>query len=116
MMTIVGAALLLGLVSFAVGAGLALTAAQERGWIRQGKGSGSTAFAVVEDLFSPSATQARQVLQAQKRIGQRASTPGDRLDDGPPVTGRFGGKLTVSVNGSPTADAEGRRHLIPGRH
>src|SRR5450631_4752852 len=115
MMTIVGAALLLGLVSFAVGAGLALTAAQERGWIRQGKGSGSTAFAVVEDLFSPSATQARQVLQAQKRIGQRAPAPGDGLGDGPSLTGEFAGKLTVSVNRSQTVDERGERHIIANR-
>jgi hypothetical protein len=67
MTTILGVALLLGLVPFAVGVGLALTAAEGRGWLRQGKGSGSTAFAVVEDLFSPSATQSRQVLQEQKR-------------------------------------------------
>jgi hypothetical protein len=109
MMTIIGVALLLGLVPFAVGVGLALTAAEQRGWMRQGKGSGSTAFAVVEDLFSPSATQSRQVLQEQKRIGQRAPTPGDRLDDGPSVTGRFASKLTVSVNGSQTADAQVKR-------
>ena len=38
-------------------------------------------------------------------MGQRAPTPGDWLDDGPSVTGRFAGKLTVSVNGSQTADA-----------
>jgi hypothetical protein len=107
MMTIVGVALLLALVPGAVVLGLALTAAEERGWIRQSKSSGSTAFAVVEDLFSPSASQARQVLQEQKRIGQRAPAPGDGLGDGPSVTGGFAGKLTVSVNRSQTVDEPG---------
>jgi hypothetical protein len=116
MMTIVGVALLFAAVPVAVGVGLALTAAQERGWIRQGKGSGSTAFAVMEDLFSPSATQAQQVLQEQKRIGQRAPTPGDRLDDGPSVKGWFAGKLTVSANRSQTVDEPGERHVIADRH
>jgi hypothetical protein len=100
MMTIVGVAMLVALVPGAAVLGLALTAAEERGWIRQSKTSGSTAFAVVEDLLSPSASQARQVLQEQKRIGQRAPAPGDGLGDGPSVTGRFAGKLTVSVNRS----------------
>jgi len=116
MMTIVGVALLFAAVPVAVGVGLALTAAQERGWIRPGKGSGSRAFAVVEDLFSPSATQARQVLQEQKRIGQRAPTPGDRLDDGPSVTGGFAGKLTVSATRSQRVDEPGERHVIADRH
>lgn len=87
-------------LSFAMG--LALTVAERRGWrIRQSvKGSASTAFAAMEDIFSPSASQARQVFQDQKRAKHRAPTPGDWLDDGPSLTGRFAGKLTVSVNGS----------------
>ena len=116
MMTIVGVVLLIAVLPFAVSVGLALTAAEERGWIRQGKGSGSTAFAVMEDLFSPSATQARQVLQEQKRIGQRAPAPGDWLDDGPSVTGGFAGKLTVPANRSQTVDEPGERHVIADRH
>jgi hypothetical protein len=116
MMTIVGVGLLLAAVPVAVGVGLALTAAQERGWIHRGKGSGSTAFAVMEDLFSPSATQARHVLQEQKRIGQRAPTPGDRLEDGPSVTGGFAGNLTVCANRPQTVDEPGERHVIADRH
>jgi len=57
----------------------------------------------MEDLFSPSASQARQVLQEQKRIGQRAPAPGDGLGDGPSDTDGFAGKLSVSVNRSRTA-------------
>ena len=116
MMTVVGVALLFALVPGAVGLGLALTAAEKRGWIRQSKKSGSTAFAVVEDLFSPSAAQARQVLQEQKRIGQRAPAPGDGLGDGPSVTGGFAGKLTVSVNRSQTVDEPGEHPIIANRH
>jgi hypothetical protein len=115
MMTVVGVALLLALVPGAVGLGLALTAAEERGWIRQNKKSGSTAFAVMEDLFSPSAAQARQVLQEQKRIGQRAPAPGDGLSDGPSATGALAGKLTVSMNRSQTVDEPGERHMIANR-
>lgn len=116
MLTIVGVALLFAAVPVAVGVGLAQTAAQERGWIRQGKGSGSTAFAVMEDIFSPSATQARQVLQEQKRMGQRAPTPGDRRDDWPSVTGGFADKLTVSANRSQTVEEPGESHVIANRH
>jgi hypothetical protein len=116
MMTVVGVALLFALVPGAVGLGLALTAAEKQGWIRQSKKSGSTAFAVMEGLFSPSAAQARQVLQEQKRIGQRAPAPGDGLGDGPSVTGGFAGKLTVSVNRSQTVDEPGERHIIANRH
>jgi hypothetical protein len=105
MMTIIGVALLLAIVPFAIGLGIVLTAADKRGWLRQGKASASSAFSVAEELFSPSASQSRLVLQEQKRIGQRAPTPGDGLDDGPSVTGRYAGKLTVSVNGSQKADA-----------
>jgi hypothetical protein len=82
----------------------------------QGKGSGSTAFAVMDDLFSPSASQAGQVLHEQKRIGQRAPAPGDGLGDGPSVTDGFGGKLSVSVNRSQTVDEPGERHIIANGH
>ena len=105
MMTVVGVAMLLGLVPFAIGVGVAVTAADKRGWLRRGKVSASSAFSVAEELFSPSASQSRQVLLAQKRIGQRAPTPGDGLDDRPCFTGRYAGKLTISANGSPDADA-----------
>lgn len=64
-----------------------------------------------EDLFSPSAPQARQVLQEQKRIGQRAPAPGDGSGDGPSVTGGFAGKLTVSFNRSQTAGEPGGHHI-----
>src|SRR5450631_1834944 len=115
MMTVVGVALLFALVPGAVSLGLALTAAEKRGWIRQSKRSGSTAFAVMEDLFSPSAAQARQVLQEQKRIGQRAPAPWDGLGDGPSLTGGFAGKLIVSVNRSQTVDEPIERHIIANR-
>ena len=105
MTTIVGAGLFLAIVPFAIGLGIVLTAAEKRGWIRQGKVSASSAFSVAEELFSPSASQSRLVLQEQKRIGQRAPTPGDGLDDGPSATGRYAGRLSVTVNGSPGADA-----------
>lgn len=97
-MTIARVAVLLAVLPFAVVLGFALKAAEERGWIRQGKKSASTVFAVMDDIFSPSASQARQVLQEQKRIGQRTPTPGDWLDTGPLVTGRFAGKLTIAVD------------------
>jgi hypothetical protein len=64
--------------------------------------------------ISPSASQARQVLQEQKRMGQRAPTPGDWLDDEPSVTGQFAGKLALSVR-SQTADAPEERHVIASR-
>jgi hypothetical protein len=96
--------------------GRVLTTAERRGWIRLhgvGKGSAAVAFTAMEDMSCASASQARQVLQEQKRIGHRAPTPGEGLDDGPSVTGRFAGKLTVSVNGSQTADAPDERHVGP---
>ena len=111
MMTVVGVAMLLGLVPFAIGVGAALMAAEKRGWLHQGKSSASSAFAIAEELFSPSASQSRLVLQEQERIGQRAPTPGDGLDDGPSATGQYAGRLTVSVNGTPRPDAPpGPRH------
>ena len=97
----------------------ALTAADRRGWIRlraRGKGSATMGLAAMEDIFHPSASQARQVLQEQKRIGQRAPAPGDGLGDGPSVTGGFAGKLTVSVNRSQTVDETAERHIIANRH
>jgi hypothetical protein len=115
MMTIVGVGLLLALVPGAVALGLALTAAEGRGWIRQSKTSGSSAFAIAEELFSPSASQARQVLQEQERMGQRAPAPGDRLGDGSSVTGGFAGRLTVSVNRSKTGQGSGERNDITNR-
>jgi hypothetical protein len=110
MTTIVAAGLFLAIVPFAIGLGIVLTAAEKRGWLRQGKVSASSAFSVAEELFSPSASQSRQELQEQKRIGQRAPTPGGGLDDGPSLTGRYAGKLTVSVSGSNsvTASPSGR--------
>jgi hypothetical protein len=110
LMIIVGVALL-----FVIGRA---AAADRRRWIRlrgQGKASASVAFAAMEDLFSASAKEARQVLEEQKRVGQRAPTPGDWLDDGPSVTGRFSGKLTVSVKGSQTDDALDERRVIASR-
>jgi len=65
--------------------------------------------------ISPAASQSRQVLQEQKRIGQRAPTPGDGLDDGPSVTGRFTGTLTVAVTRSQTVDEPGERRIIAHR-
>jgi len=108
LMIIIGVVLLLA----------ALTAADRRGWIRlraRGKGSATMGLAIMDDIFHPSASQARQVLQEQKRMGQRAPTPGDWLDDGPSVTGRFAGKLAVSVNESQTADAPDERRVIASR-
>src|SRR5665647_403596 len=99
--------------AFAIGR--ALTAADRRGWIRLrvvSKGSAAVAFAAMEDMFSASASQARRVLQEQKRMGHRALTPGDWLDDGPSVTGRFAGKLALPLNRSQTTDAPDKRHVI----
>jgi hypothetical protein len=96
----------------------ALTAADRRGWIRlsvRRKGSATMGLAAIDDVFHPSASQARQVLQEQKRMVQRAPTPGDWLDDEPWVAGQFAGKLTVSANGSQTADASDERHVIANR-
>lgn len=97
LMIIVGMALLLAL-------GRALTAAERRGWIRLhgvSKGSAAVAFATMEDMFSAARSQARQLLEEQKRAGHRAPAPGDWLDDGPSVTNRFAGKVTLSVRTSP---------------
>jgi hypothetical protein len=90
LMVIVGVALLIA-IGYAA-------AADRRRWKRlraRGKGSANVAFAVMKDLFSASASQARQVLEEQARVGQRAPTPGDWLHDEPSATGRFAGKLTV---------------------
>jgi hypothetical protein len=72
-------------------------------------------LAAMDDIFHPSASQARQVLQEQKRMVQHAPTPGDWLDDEPSVTGKFAGKLALSMNRSQTADAPEERHVIAGR-
>ncbi|MEP7193322.1 MAG: hypothetical protein ABI903_10690 [Actinomycetota bacterium] len=107
--TLVAVALLLAI-------GRALKAAEQRGWIRLhgvSKGSAAVAFAAMEDMFSGSRSQARQLLEEQRRVGHRAPTPGDWLNDGPSVAGRFAGKLTVSVNASQTADV---RHIIASRY
>ena len=96
----------------------ALTAADRRGWIRlraRGKGSATMGLAAIDDVFHPSASQARHVLQEQKRMGQRAPTPGDWLDDEPSVKGKFAGKLALSVNRSQTVDAPKERHVIASR-
>src|SRR5665647_852655 len=78
-----------------------LSAAERRGWIRLhgvSKGSAAVAFAAMEDMFSASRSQARQLLEDQKRVGDRAPTPGDGLDDGPSITGRYAGKLIIPVH------------------
>ena len=108
MMIVAGLALLFAL-------GRALTAAERRGWIRLrgvSKGSAAVAFAAMEDMFSASRSQARQLLEEQKRVGHRAPTPGDWLGDSPSsARGRFAGKLSVSVN-RPQADEPGERDII----
>jgi len=96
LMILVGAAVL-----YVVGRGLG--AAERRGWIRlhgTGKSSAAVAFAAMEDMFYGSRSQARQLLEAQKLVGHPAPTPGDGLGDGPSVTGRYAGKVTISVAGS----------------
>jgi hypothetical protein len=96
----------------------ALTAAEQRGWIRLhgvSKGSTAVAFAAMEDMFSASRSQARQLLEEQKRAGHRAPTPGDWLGDEPSATGRFAGKLSVSVN-SPQAHEPDERDIITIGH
>lgn len=108
LMIIVGVVLLLA----------ALTAADRRGWIRlraSGKGSATMGLAAMDDVFHPSASQARHVLQEQKRMGQRAPTPGDWLDDEPSVKGKCAGKPALSVNRSQTADAPEDPDVIASR-
>lgn len=81
-----------------------LAAAERRGWISlhgTGKGSASAAFGVMEDIFTPGRNQARQLQEGQKRVGNRAPTPGDGLDDGPAYSGRYGGRLTIPARRSP---------------
>lgn len=101
LMIVVGATVLVAL-------GRGLAAAERRGWVRLhgvSKGSAAVAFAAMEDMFSASRSQARQLLEEQKRVGHRAPTPGDGLDDGPSVTGRYAGKLTIPTQAS-RADSE----------
>ena len=95
----IGSMVLVG-AAMAVALGRCLSAAERRGWIRLhgvSKGSAAVAFAAMEDMFSASRSQARQLLEEQKRVGDRAPTPGDGLGDGPSVTGRYTGKLTIPV-------------------
>ena len=111
-MTSMGTWWQIGLVVLGVGVavtalGRALTAAERRGWIRlhgTSKGSAAVAFAAMEDMFSASRSDARQLLEAQKRVGHPAPTPGDGLDEGPGVTGRFTGKVTIPAPGVRTAE------------
>jgi hypothetical protein len=86
--------------------GRALRAAERRGWVRlhgTSKGSAAVAFAAMEDMFSDSRSQARQLLETQKLVGHPAPTPGDGLDEGPGVTGRFTGRVTIPAPGVRTA-------------
>jgi hypothetical protein len=101
------ALMILGGAAVLVALGRGLTAAERRGWIRlhgTSKSSAAVAFAAMEDMFSTSRSQARQLLEAQKLVGHPAPAPGDGLDDGPGLTGRYGGKVIIPVPGSPTAD------------
>src|SRR5665647_460813 len=75
--------------------GRGLSAAERRGWIRLhgvSKGSAAVAFAAMEDMFSASRSQARQLLEDQKRVGDRAlhrgtgSTTGHRSPAGTPAS------------------------------
>lgn len=91
---LVGTAVMLGLSRV-------LKAAERHRWIRlhgRAKGSAAVAFGVMEDMFSGSRSQSRQLLEEQKRIGNRAPSPGDWLDDEPEFMGRFAGKLAVTVH------------------
>jgi len=71
----------------------------------------------MENMFSASGSQARQLLDQQKPVGHRAPTPGDRLGDepwpidhGPWAMGQSVGKLTVSVKW-PQADEPDERDI-----
>jgi hypothetical protein len=103
-------------VAVLFGLGRALTAAERRGWIRLHgvpKGSASAAFAAMDAIYARTlAIEARQQQEERKRIGNRMPAPGDGLDDGPAVTGRFAGKLTVSVNRLRAADEQGERPVM----
>jgi hypothetical protein len=93
LIVVAGAAVLVGLSH-------GLPAAERRGWIRlhgTGKGSAAVGFAAMQDIFTPGRNEARQMQEEQKRVGNRAPTPGDGLDDGPEFTGRYGGRLTIPV-------------------
>ena len=85
LMIVAGLALVLAL-------GRALTAAERRGWIRLhgvSKGSAAVAFAAaMENMFSASGSQARQLLDQQKPVGHHAPTLGDRLGDEPSAMGQ----------------------------
>src|SRR5665647_13765 len=84
---LVGAAVIIAL-------GRCLSAAERRGWIRLhgvSKGSAAVAFAAMEDMFSASRSQDRQLLEEQKRVGfapphrGTGSTTGHRLRAGTPA-------------------------------
>ena len=94
-------------VIFVIGRGL--TVAERRGWVKlhnTGRGTATGAFSVMEDIFSPGRNEARQLQEVQKRVGNRAPTPGDGLNDGPAFTGQYGGRLTIPA---PVSDAAGKR-------
>jgi hypothetical protein len=63
-----------------------------------GKASAAMGFAAIEEIFSPSAGRAREMRQEQKRVGQRAPTPGDWLDDGDGVVAGGDSPLSEAAN------------------
>src|SRR5665647_3137740 len=90
----IGSMVLVG-AAMAVALGRCLSAGERRGWIRLhgvSKGSAAVAFAAMEDMFSASRSQARQLLEEQKRVGDRAlhrgtgSTTGHRSPAGTPAS------------------------------
>src|SRR6187401_1266964 len=95
-----------------VSIGRGLGAAERRGWIRlhggAGKSSAAVAFAAIEDIFYGSRSQARQMLETQKLVGHRAPTPGDGLGEGPAVTGRYSGKVTIDLPALPKTSSGGQ--------
>ena len=91
--------LIFAAASVVAGLSRGLNAAERRGWVRLhgvGKGSASVAFAAMEDMFAAGRSEARQLLEEQERVGNRAPSPGDWLDDEPAVMGRFAGKLVIT--------------------
>jgi hypothetical protein len=104
------ALMIVGAAALLVALRRGLKAAERGGWIRlhgTPKATMGMAFAAVEDIFAASRTEPRQMLEAQKRFGHRAPAQGDGLDDGPELTGRFGGKLTVQRQTPPPARRSG---------
>jgi hypothetical protein len=97
LLLVAGAAVMLAL-------GHGLKGAERRGWIKlhsNGKGTVTGAFSVMEEIFTPGRNQARQLQEQKKRLANRAPTPGDGLNDGPEIAGRYGGRLTIAA---PTSD------------